>query len=532
MNVNSRRRLFAFCSITAAGVAGYLLLQWTAATPERRPARDRGRPVRVMQAQPLEVVPSAVGYGVISAQRSWQGIAEVGGTILEMSPQIEVGRIVREGTLLFRIDPESVELEKVRTEATVRGVRAQLNELSAREASARASLALERRVLEMAQNDLERAKRAHHSGLAPLTDVETAERGVLNAQKAVQSLQNTLLELPAARRVLEAQLAQHQAGAAGARLGLAKTEAVAPFTMRISQVNASVHQTVNPGQVVLVGDSTDVLEVIAQFPVGTTGALMGTRNRADTAAARPERDPATASTANTESNETAETNGTYETDATTTASAPARRGGWRRRISASVRLKSQGLESTWDGTFRRFQGIDPQSRTMGVVVTVDAPRRRNGRTGPPLLPGLHVEVELRGHPRSDCLAIPRSAIRGGEVYVVNSDKRLERRAVELELEQEKYVCIASGVSAGEQVVLTDLLPAVQGMLLEPRNDEVAGQLLREASGTLNPSDVAPRETAPGETAPGETAPGETAPGGPSISQPERPSRRRNEERSP
>lgn len=496
MNRTALRRLLAFCLIVAAGVFVYLLLQWTATTPERRPARDRGRPVRVMTVASMEVVPTAVGYGVVSAQRSWQGIAEVGGTILEMDPRVEVGRIVREGALLFRIDPESVEVETARTEATVRAVRAQLNELSARQSSARASLELERRVLEMAQKDLERARQAHQSGLAPLTDVENAERGVLSAQKAVQSLQNTLLELPAARRVLEAQLAQHQAGAKGARLGLAKTEVIAPFTMRISQVNASLHQTVNPGQVVVVGDSIDVLEVVAQFPVGTTGALMGSRNESGASSSSGERahPKSDSSTSPEPTSETA----TAETATTEAAPPPAsqasgRRRSWRQRISATVYLKSQGLQSSWDASFRRFQGVDPLTRTMGVVVTVDAPRRRSGRTGPPLLPGLHVEVELRGAPRPSCLAVPRSALRDGELYVVDAKKRLERRPVELDLEQEKYVCVASGVSAGEQVVLTDVVPAVQGMLLEPRNDEVAGQLLQEAASLAQ---AGPTETQP------------------------------------
>lgn len=455
--MKKRSPAWIFVGLVLVGAAGYLWLQLTAVGPARRPPRDRGRPVRVMEVQPMHVVPAAIGYGVATARRSWQAVAEVGGTILEMSPNVEVGRIVREGTLLYRIDPESAELEKTRSEATVRGVRAQLSELSAREASARASLSLEQRALALAEKDLDRARRAHEAGLAPLTDVEAAERGVLNAQKAVQGLQNTLQELPASRRVLEAQLAQHQVGAEGARLGLRKAEAVAPFTMRISQLNASVHQSVSPGQVVLVGDATDVLEVVAQLPVGTTGALLGAGRRT---AGRAERDA-----------------GRFDA-----GSRGRVRGGLRERISAVVRLKSQGVESSWDGTFRRFQGVDPATRTMGVVVAVDQPRRRRGASGPPLLPGLHVEVELRGEPRSDCLAVPRTALHGDELYVVNKQLRLERRTVDVEIEQEEYVCVASGLRAGEHVVLTDVLPAVEGMLLAPKLDMVALDALRTAVG--------------------------------------------------
>jgi hypothetical protein len=136
-----------------------------------------------------------------------------------------------------------------------------------------------------------------------------------------------------------------------------------------------------------------------------------------------------------------------------------------------VRLKSQGVERTWNGTFRRFEGIDPATRAMGVVVEVTEPGLRGG--GPPLLPGMYVEVELRGAERPACLAVPRTALHEDIVYVVGKRERLELRAVETDLLQEQFACISKGVKAGEQVVLTELAPAVEGMLIIPRPDETA-----------------------------------------------------------
>ena len=71
-------------------------------------------------------MPRVTGYGEVAAQRSCQGLAEVGGTIVQMGPRVQLGRVVREGELLFEVDPEELELEKRRTVASAKAVRAQI----------------------------------------------------------------------------------------------------------------------------------------------------------------------------------------------------------------------------------------------------------------------------------------------------------------------------------------------------------------------------------------------------------------------
>src|SRR5690606_29222433 len=214
-----------------------------------RKHRERGQPVRVVVVGELAAVPRVTGYGEVAAARSWQGVAEVGGTIIDMDPDVQVGRVIREGTVLFEIDPEQLELEKRRTVASAKGVRAQIAELKAREASAKASLAVEEKVLALARKELERSESLYRSGNASQTELEAAEAAVLSAQKSVISLQHTLAELPASRRILEAQLEEVDAGVTGAELVLARTRIVAPFTMRIAELNVTTGQSVSSGQV-------------------------------------------------------------------------------------------------------------------------------------------------------------------------------------------------------------------------------------------------------------------------------------------
>lgn len=190
----------------------------------------------------------------------------------------------------------------------------------------------------------------------------------------------------------------------------------------------------------LIGDGVDVFEIPAQIPVGSLGPLLPPRPADDAPPA-----PAGSRTAG---------------------------------IQAIVRLESQGVSRTWTGKFHRFGGIDPATRTMLAVVRVDDPR--NGQRGPRLNRGLFVEVELRGAPRADCLAIPRDAYHDGFVHVVGAEDRLDLRKVEATLIQEQFVCIAGEIAAGERVVVSDLVPAIAGTLLSPRPDDEAAAALARA----------------------------------------------------
>ena len=485
------RRALTLVGFLLVGVAGFVLLQYSSTSPKRRPPSTRGRPVRVLAAATIDAVPRAVGYGVVTAQREWQAVAQVSGAIVEMDENVEVGRVVDEGTRLFKIDPGSLELERNRTKATVQAARAQVDELKAKEESAKRTLDVEKRSLALVQKDYERIQALYERGLTSSAELEAAERNLLTAEKAVRQLENTIRELPASRKVLEAQLAQQKTGEEGATMDLARTEVIAPFTMRIQQVNSSLHQAVNSGQVVLVGGGTDVMEVPAQLPVGAIGPLLGRRASASavsenaTAAGGDGRDLTAAAGAGMSESAPEKEGEPVPIQNPTEAGVPPKESassGTQARprrsraaaIKAIVRLKSQGIERTWEGRFRRFEGIDPTTRAMGVVVEIPQPRQRGG---PPLLPGMYVEVELRGAERADCLAVPRTALHGDVVYVVGKDERLTLRPIETDLLQEQFACISKGLENGEQVVLTELAPAVEGMQLIPRPDETASAWL-------------------------------------------------------
>ena len=162
------------------------------APPKERPAAEQGKRVRVIAVTESDVVPRAVGYGIVQAGKEWQVVAQVSGRVIEMNPDLAVGKFIVEGTKLLKIDPSNYELAANQRMAGVESVNAQIAQLSAQEKSAKANLAIERKALKLAERDLQRTQSLFASGSATQADVDAAERALLQQKSAVQQLKNTL----------------------------------------------------------------------------------------------------------------------------------------------------------------------------------------------------------------------------------------------------------------------------------------------------------------------------------------------------
>lgn len=102
---------------------------------------------------------------------------------------------------------------------------------------------------------------------------------------------------------------------------------------------------------------------------------------------------------------------------------------------------------------------------------------------PPLAKGMFVEVEIRAKSIKDAIVVPRSALDDDHLLVVGAQGRLEVRKVETGIVQGSLAVVKSGIDQGAQVVVSDLNPAVGGMLINPTLDEeLADDIRRHAAG--------------------------------------------------
>jgi multidrug efflux pump subunit AcrA (membrane-fusion protein) len=440
---------------------GAVVLVWMvrgSAPPQQAEPSEVRRPVRVIQLEPTRFVPRALGYGYVQPGAVWEAVAEVAGKIVFRHPTLEKGRILEAGTVILQIDPASYELTVTRIEAEIESARAELAELAAREVNARSSLKIERRALALAEQDLKRKKSLMARGNASQAAVDQSESARLIQHQRAQELENTLNLMPSERRLLDARLALQQAQLGEAKLDLERTSIRLPFDARIADANVELTEFVNLGQALAVADAIDLAEVTAQIAIHQLAPLISTG---------------------------------VELSSITTeqlSQLPARLG-----LSAEVRLNTGDFTAAWPARFDRLsETIDPQTRTVGLIVAVDDPYRQAipGRR-PPLAKNMYVEVELRGRPLDDRIVVPRVAIHrgpGGDmvVYLADGEDRLAFRPIQVGARQSNFYVVTSGLEGGERLVVSDLIPAIEGMLLATSVDrKLSTRILAEARGEVS-----------------------------------------------
>lgn len=418
---------------------GVLAIFWAKSGREPPALTEQGEPtrtVRVIEAPAVDLVPVAEGFGTVEPGRVWSAVAQVKGRIVEVHPRLKNGEMIPEGELLLRIDPMDYELALAQA-------RAELAELAVQEDNAAASLGIQERSLDLARQELVRNRSLAAKGTSSQSAADQAERTMLTNETAVQNLKNTLALIPTQRRLLEARISQ-------AERDLSHTEIRAPFDLRVANVQVEAAQYVPTGQVLFEGDAMDRVEVVAQVAISAMRRMFLVLGQGGPPMVRVDRLP--------------------------------------ERLAEArplIRLDLGGHVAEWEGSILRISDeIDPKTRTIGVVVGVDRPFEKViPGYRPPLSKGMFVQVVLRGAPQPGRVVVPRSAVRDGRVLIADGDQRLRHRPVEVLYNQGPLAVIADGLVAGETVVTSDLVPAVDGMLLATEPDEVlAESLVRAATG--------------------------------------------------
>ena len=123
------------------------------------------------------------------------------------------------------------------------------------------------------------------------------------------------------------------------------------------------------------------------------------------------------------------------------------------KIGDPVNVSVPSLNRTFPGKVARFS-VDVRSDTRTMHTEVDVPNPRQL-----LLPGLYAEADLQLDRKENAPSIPIQALsRRGDtatVLVVGGDGTLEQRRVQVGLETSSDAEIVSGLSEGEQVVVSD-----------------------------------------------------------------------------
>lgn len=427
------------------GIALLVLLVVNRQTPDHGEVEPRVPTLSVIAVQPLPFEMEARGHGVTRAAETWQASANVAGRVVERHPELESGNLLREGTLLLALDPSRYELAIAEVEAELASLAAEQAQLDTEQQNTERLLALEQERLDLAEQELARIERLVKQGSVSRSQRDEQRRATVAQRQAVAALENQLALLPTRRDTLKAQMARAETRLEQARQDLADTRFVAPYDLRLGEVEVELHQHAAVGQPLFRADSIEAAEIETHIPLPMLRRLMGNV------------------LASTSPGDVLAIGERLDFSA----------------IEAQVHLAG-AEEIRWPARVSRVSsGLDPVTRTARVVVTVDEPY---GQVAPPdrpaLQPGMYVQVRLNAMSRAPQLVIPATAVHAGEVYRVSEEDRLERVAVTVAFEQHDLAIIRDGLSPGDRVIVDDPVPALEGMALEPRRDSALEQRLQ------------------------------------------------------
>jgi membrane fusion protein, multidrug efflux system len=452
LNNRVTRKLLVLVPLLLASLVFVVLMLGIKKTP-KKPVKETAQVYRVIPAPAMDVIPRVLGYGVAEPARVWRAIARVEGRIDKVNPMLRSGATIGAGVELLQIDPTPYEVAVDQAKATIGRTKAALAEYNQQVKNDGASLKIQQASLKIARRQFERSRGLLEKDAISQSQVDNDERAMLDQQKIVQDLKNNLNLAPSTRAAKKADIAASQAELKDAELDLSYTAVRTPFRVMLAEVGVEQGQFVKTGERLFDGYGTRIAKVDAEIPHEKISRLL---------------DPVTL-----------------------------------QKLQGALRSsqRNRALEGLFEVTVRFFSGpnvvewpgrmvgtrelVDAQTRSVVLIVAVDGPYEQ-ARAGdkPPLLKGTYCEVEFRGAALAQRIVIPRAAIYDSHVYVLNNTNRLQRRTVKIAFEQSDFAVIKDGLKPEERVVVSELTPAIEGLLVEPVNDtELLERLHQEAAGT-------------------------------------------------
>ena len=137
-----------------------------------------------------------------------------------------------------------------------------------------------------------------------------------------------------------------------------------------------------------------------------------------------------------------------------------------------VKLSTEyaGQQVSWDGSIVRTEAaIDTSSRMVYLVARVQADNQLV-----PLSVGLFVNADIEGREANNVVVLPRTALRdNNQVLVVGADQKLRFRDIKLLRLYQNDLLIEAGLDKGERVCVSPIQTAIEGMTVNPVQDNTA-----------------------------------------------------------
>jgi len=408
--------------------------------------------VEVITARKIPFRARATAYGNVEPAVLVQAKAEVAGKISYIHPLLKKGGNLAQGTVALRIEPTTFEFSLNQSRAVLAASQSALVQLEVEENTTRGSLEIAKKNLQVGQKELDRLLVVWEKNLISRSVVDAEEQKVLQLRQQVADFQGKLTGFESRKAATQAQIRQSESQLAQSEDTLGRTEVRVPFDARIGEVLVEKGEFTGIGNILFEASGVQAVEINAHLPIRQFRPLfVGNNGQA------------------------------------LSLQTPAGLQSTLLQVQLEARVSLVGFEgdtARWKGELLRIsESIDPTRDTLGVVVAVNNPYEGiiPGKR-PPLLKGMYTAVELFA-PVKEILVLPRKALHEGRIYIANDNNELEIREVTILHRQGRLVILDGGVEEGEKVIITDVIPVINGLPLKPVEAvEYEKEMARDALG--------------------------------------------------
>ena len=228
------------------------------------PVAEKAWNVSVIKVQLGHYTPNLILHGSTESPR--RAVMETAIEADVLATPVYEGEIVKQGTLLIRLDDREVQFTLDQRKADVKNLTAKLSEEKLRGISDQASLDYERRLLKISQRAVKRQEQLVKEKVGSeaaydkeLQNLRKQELSVTNRQLIVNNHKNKIAQQ-------EAQLAKAKAQENRAQLDHQRSLIYAPFDARVTKLKVAVGNRVQKGEALIELYDLANVEIRAQIP--------------------------------------------------------------------------------------------------------------------------------------------------------------------------------------------------------------------------------------------------------------------------
>lgn len=461
-------RRWLFLPPLVVGVIVIALLARSRKELQRAEVQEAALPIEVIRAQATGLRAEIVGFGTARPQRIWSAVAEVGGRVVDLRPNLRPGVAVSEGEVLVRIDDSDYRLRVQQRTAELRQAESQLEQLEVAWQADRESHGIQQALLAVRADDVERFRQLRGSSVASQVEADASQAAYLQQSQVVQDLSKALATYPAQILSAKAAIQLAQSRLKEAERDVERTEIRAPFTGLLSRATLELDQFLAPNERLFEVHDTEFVEVEAQFSLAQIERLFGSRPivSADDLVSNqpvsgPEGQPSGSRPIGNPPGGGLPGNG-HPGNGIPGNGQDVILG---MDLLANLTTRSGNVSLSFSGNVIRVtESLDEQTRTLGVVVRVHNETSEQSQL---LRVGAYCEVRLSAQAPAPALVVPRTSVESDQVWLIDEQNRLRRRKIQIAFTQGTLVAVEEGLSVGDLVVIDPPAVAMDGMLTRP-----------------------------------------------------------------